>query len=152
MFRFGSFIFILIGKRTMTSPLNSHDELKSSAAISDKSRESSGSAAERPWYLRIQGLLMIAASAILFSIMSMLVNVSGARFATFQITAIRFAVQTTCAGSFAVYAKGWNVLKWAPAHQHKFLMSRAVFGTLAVSHARMLRLVSPPEIIAENDV
>lgn len=114
----------------MPVPLSKADELGSAAA---PHAPTAGLADNRPWLQRIQGLLMIACSAVLFSIMSMLVNVSGSSFATFQITAVRFAVQTACSAAFAVYAKGWNIMKWAPKHQHKFLASRAVFGTLAVS-------------------
>ena len=113
----------------MPSPLSNADELSSASAPQPQAAELND---KRPWLQRIKGLLMIACSAVLFSLMSMLVNVSGSNFATFQITAVRFFVQTTCSAAFAVHAKGWNVLKWAPQHQHKFLASRAVFGTLAV--------------------
>jgi len=116
----------------MPSPLSNADELSSAGALRTERRDADD-LASRPWLQRIQGLLMIACSAVLFSIMSMLVNVSGANFATFQITAVRFAVQTTLSAALAVYSKGWNVMHWAPKHQFKFLASRAVFGTLAVS-------------------
>ena len=79
------------------------------------------------------GLAMVAMSAVLFSVMSLLVNVVASRgFPTFQVTLLRFVVQTAGSALFAIKQVGWNPLRWSTPDKYKFLLARGLLGSIAV--------------------
>lgn len=91
-----------------------------------------GEVSIRSAWRRSLGLLLMVISALLFSIMSVVINVAGHTFPTFEITAFRFSVQTVLA--LTVLLVSGTPMRGL-THKYRLIGQRAVYGVLGMTCA-----------------
>lgn len=98
---------------------------------------------ERPWWKRVLGITLIALSAVIFSLMSLLVKALGSRIPSFELVFMRSIVQLACASA----CLAWGGTSPWPSHLERSskisLVLRGVTGVCAMSSIYLALQVLP---------